>query len=270
MKCEEVRNLLIEYIDGNSAREIQSEIESHLKECAECRKEYSELQNLFRLMGEQKPDEPDESLRRNFKSMLASEIEKQRVVETVRDIPLHHLLNIKWSSPFLRIAAGIILLVGGISIGMLLKSGMDSGRSKQLTELKSEMKDMKEMLMMTMLTGESASQRIKAVNYSAEIPYPNQKVIAALVSTLNHDKNVNVRMAAAYSLEKFWDNAVVRDSLVASLDHQTEPILQIVLINILTEKKESKAVKPMKNIIDNKNTMKEVKEIAEKSIKVLS
>ena len=62
---------------------------------------------------------------------------------------------------------------------------------------------------------------------------------------------------------------MVRDSLVKSLETQNEPIIQIVLMNILTEKKETKAIGPMKRIISNKNVMKEVKEIAQKGIGVL-
>ena len=59
------------------------------------------------------------------------------------------------------------------------------------------------------------------------------------------------------------------DSLVASLSKQTEPIIQIVLINILAEKKETRAIRPIQEIISNGNTMKEVRDIAEKSLKLL-
>jgi hypothetical protein len=169
----------------------------------------------------------------------------------------------------MRIAAGVAILIAGIWIGHFITREKKIDTTGQLAELKDEMRDVKEMLMFSMLNGESASQRIKAVNYSSEIQYPNQKVIDALIGTLNNDKNVNVRLAAAYSLAKFWESPQVRDSLVESLGKQSEPIIQIVLINILTEKKEIKAIRPMKEIITNKHTMKEVKEIAQKSIQVL-
>ena len=269
MKCEDVQPLMIDYIDGNLGEDIRKEIEYHIETCDACRKEEEELIKIFKVISGHEMEQPDESLKANFEAMLRKEIEMLRVKDTIKEIPIHSIMAEKWSSPWIRIAAAVIILVAGVWIGTLIRSGSDAGRTQQLSELKNEMKDMKEMLMLTMLNEESASQRIKAVNYSAEIPYPNQKVINALVSTLNYDKNVNVRMAAAYSLEKFWEVPAVRDSLVLSLNRQTEPIIQIVLINILTEKKETKAIKPMQEIIRNKNTMLQVKDIAEKSVRVL-
>ncbi len=269
MKCDEVQSLMIEYLDDNLDEITRQEMENHLSGCESCRKELAEVKTVFDVISRYSMEPPDPTLRENFYTMLHAEQEKLKVTNTIKEIPLHRLLNMKWPSSLLRIAAAVALLIAGTWIGIFIKSGMDNKRAEQLSELKNEMKDMKEMLMFTMLNGESASQRIKAVNYSSEIPYPNQKVISALVSTLNSDKNVNVRLAAAYSLEKFWDNAAVRDSLVASLEKQNEPIIQIVLMNILTEKKETKAIQPMQQIIANKSTMKEVKDIAEKNIRVL-
>jgi len=117
------------------------------------------------------------------------------------------------------------------------------------------------------LKDQSPSERIKAVGYAEDIVNPNEKVINALTNTLNHDKNVNVRLAALYSLAKFTDDRKVMDTLVTSLSNQTEPIIQIVLINILTEKKEVKAIGPIQDLIQNGKTLKEVKDIAQKGLK---
>ena len=128
---------------------------------------------------------------------------------------------------------------------------------------------MKEVLMYSMIDDESASARIKAVSYVDEMANPDGKVINTLVNTLNTDKNVNVRLAALYSLAKFTDNRMVRDSLVNALGKQTEPVVQVVLINFLTEKKEKKAIAPIRGILTDKNTLREVKEVAQKSLKIL-
>lgn len=125
------------------------------------------------------------------------------------------------------------------------------------------------MLLFSLLDDESASQRLKAVSYAEEIANPDQKVIEALVSTLNNDKNVNVRLAALYSLARFSDNTTVRDSLVASLGRQSEPLIQIVLINMLAEKKDERAIGPIRDILSRGKTMKEVKDAAQKGLKVL-
>jgi hypothetical protein len=76
-------------------------------------------------------------------------------------------------------------------------------------------------------------------------------------------------MAAAYALSKFADQRLVVDSLVKSLSLQRDPILQVTLINILAEKKEKSALKPIQEIISNKKTLKEVRAVAENSLRVL-
>jgi len=135
--------------------------------------------------------------------------------------------------------------------------------------MQKEIKEMKEVLMFSLIDNESASQRIKAVSYTEEMSNPDQKVINALVSTLNHDKNLNVRLAALYSLGSWADNQMVRDSLVASLPKQTEPLIQVMLINLLAEKKDSRIVAPVQDILSNKKTLPVVKDAAEKSLKTL-
>jgi len=93
------------------------------------------------------------------------------------------------------------------------------------------------------------------------------RLIQALVNTLNHDKNVNVRLASLYSLARFADNPAVRDSLVNSLAGQTEPMIQVVLINMLADKKEHRAIGPIRDILSKDKSLKEVREAAEKGLK---
>ena len=168
-----------------------------------------------------------------------------------------------------RVAAAVVLLAGGIGIGVLLSSRKGADTPDQLAGMRKEIKEMKQMLLYSLIDDESASQRIKAVSYTEQMTNPDQKVIEVLVGTLNHDKNVNVRLAALYSLASFADNRVVRDSLVASLPRQTEPLIQVMLINLLAAKKDSRAIGPIKEIISNRNTLPAVKEAAEQSLKTL-
>jgi HEAT repeat protein len=120
-----------------------------------------------------------------------------------------------------------------------------------------------------MLKEESSSYRIQGISYADEITTPDQNVIDALIKTLNTDKSVNVRLAALYALNKFSDQRSVCDSLVGSLSIQTEPIIQITLINILVDRKEKSAARLIQQIIDNSNTMKEVKTVAEEGVRQL-
>jgi hypothetical protein len=76
-------------------------------------------------------------------------------------------------------------------------------------------------------------------------------------------------MAAAYALAKYADQQSVCDSLVRSLSQQSDPILQVTLINILVERREKSAVNPIQQIITDENTLEEVKNVAENGVKLL-
>ncbi|MFN8254081.1 MAG: HEAT repeat domain-containing protein [Bacteroidales bacterium] len=269
MNCEEVQLQLTDFIDNKLDKAKVAEIELHLVSCKKCMQEYNDMKNIIGDLNHYKLKMPDESIRENFNAMLQSEIEKLELQKTGNQQIERKSLLLNPTSPMLKIAAGFAILITGVLIGWNLKPGSDNNQAAQYNDLKKEVKEMKELVMFTMLKEESPSQRIQAVNYVDEIPEPNQEVINALINTLKQDKNVNVRLAAAYSLTRFSENKLVTQAFINALEKETEPILQIVLINILTEKKESKAVHSIQQIISNPSANKEVKEIAKKSVKVL-
>lgn len=258
---------MIDYLDNNLDSGMRQDIEKHLETCERCLDELNESQQIFNLISKGEIVKPDESLRINFYHMLHSEIKKAEQQKTISlkqpVIPWHSLGRY-------RVAAGIALLVGGTFLGILIRSGFsNSEASNELKQLHSEVSDLKKATMFTMLKDESSSGRIQAVRYVDELDKPDQNVIDVLVKTLNNDKNVNVRMAAAYALSKFADQRTVCDSLVKSLSLQSDPILQVTLINILAERKEKSALKPIQEIIANRSTMKEVRDVAQNSLRVL-
>jgi len=267
MKCEEVEGAMIDYLDNKLEAEARLAIEKHIESCEHCLDELRDSQQLIQQMEKEEMVKPNDSLRINFYHMLHSEIKKNEGKNEFSLQPDHQ----PWySRSQFRFAAGFALLILGLFLGVFIHSGIkNSYEANELSQLHSEVNALKKTAMFTMLKGESSSDRIKAVNYADELNTPDINVIEVLVKTLNEDKNVNVRMAAAYALSKFADQRTVSDSLVKSLSKQTDPILQVTLINILVEKKEKSAIKPIQQIITDKGTLKEVKAVAEKGVKLL-
>lgn len=264
MKCEEVDKLMLDYLDNNLDENLTGEIEKHLEKCERCIDELKDSQQVLSLITEDEMEKPDDSLRINFYHMLHSEIKKNS--EGSIFIPQR---KISAGSFLLRykVAAGFALLICGTFIGIFLHASLINN-SQELRQLQAEVSALKEASVLTMLRQESSSDRIQAVNLIEELDEPDEKVIEVLIRTLNHDKNVNVRMAAAYALSKY-NQSSVNDSLVKSLSLQENPILQITLINILVERREKRALQPIRKIIEDKNTIQEVKNIAESGMKVL-
>lgn len=220
----------------------------------------------MQLISNEESVEPDDSLSINFYHMLHGEIKKNKDGKST----VTPLSSLPWyNRGIYRIAAGFALLICGTLIGIIVHSGMSNSGQAQLEQLQSEVTTLKKAAMFTMLKDESSSYRIQALNYADDLDTPDENVIQVLVKTLNHDKNVNVRMAAAYALAKYADQQSVCDSLVRSLSLQSDPILQVTLINILVERREKSAVKPIQQIISDQNTLEEVKNVAENGVKLL-
>jgi hypothetical protein len=267
MNCEDVQTLLPDYYDDMLSPITRYAVQNHLRTCEACGKELHEISLLFESIAGSDPENPSPALTRNFNKMLAEEIEKEKNKKTPAGSG--KIVFLKRPLVVWRVAAAVFIFLGGTFLGTKLKSPGDNSSYAQIKELKTAVSDVKEMMMFKLLEEESASDRIQAVNFVNEMSNPDAKVISALINTLNHDKNVNVRLASLYSLGKFSEIPAVTDSLVSSLSRQTEPVIQIVLINMLAAKKEAKARKPIQDILSNDKTLKEVREIATKKLRTL-
>ncbi len=258
---------LVDYLEGNLTDHEKQEFEKHIETCERCLDELMHCQEILQITDQVPIEKPDESLRINFFHMLHDEIRKAGERDNV---PIHIQSSAWYYRSFFRYAAGVALLICAAAIGFFVDAGLrNSGQSAELKQLQSEVAELKKTAMFTMLKEESSSYRIQAVNYADELEAPGENVIEVLINTLNHDKNVNVRMAAAYALEKYADTRFVCDSLVKSLSQQTDPILQVTLINILVGRKEKSALRTIQQILTNENTIDEVKRVAENGAKTL-
>jgi len=83
---------------------------------------------------------------------------------------------------------------------------------------------------MTILRGE----RIRGVSYASQVRRPDQQTEQALLSALNHDENVNVRLRAVDALENLAGNSAIQRALVDALPLQDSPLVQIAIIDVLT------------------------------------
>ncbi len=268
MKCEQISEHLIDYIDLKLDSDTTEIIKRHILECENCQKEYNELKKLFDNIEQNEEIKPDVSLKNNFNRILEEEKKLQTNQSDIKVIQL----RIPNKKIIWQIAAAITLLITGFLSGYQFNN-TDSNKSvkdKQLTEMKNDVDEMKKMMVFNLLKNESASQRIQAVNYSEELSRPDSEIIEALINTLDSDKNTNVRLAAVYSLARFKTNNKVKDAFIETLNSQNDPMIQIVIINILVEMEEVKAVDELQNLLKNKDLNEQVKKQAKMGVEVLS
>jgi hypothetical protein len=157
----------------------------------------------------------------------------------------------------IRIAAGLALLVIGFGAGWMFQSKSENGTGMMALDDKeaAEVAEMKKALAFEQMNSTSASDRIHAVNQSYEINDADRDITQLLINTLNFDPNVNVRLAACQALTHFTAETEVKEALIQSLAIQTDPNIQISLIETLVAIKEKRAVDQFQQLARNQEVL---------------
>lgn len=139
-----------------------------------------------------------------------------------------------------------------LAIGLLL-GALLVPKGQESANLADEVRDMKKMLMLTLIEQPQARDRIKAVNIATELPgkQPDQAVIEALISTLNQDVSNNVRLAALEALMAYGGNEQVRKALIHSIAKQTSPLMQVALADAMVLLQEKSAADSFSQLLDS-------------------
>lgn len=259
MTCEKAKEQFADYLVGDIEAAAEADIRGHIASCASCREELESLSAIWAKLGVLPQEQPSSRLRANFYAML--ENYKRRPANRFAEFWKEF-----WSfrKPAYGFSFGLALLLIGVGAGTLLTGG--TGSSK-VTVLREELQDMRQTVALSMLDRASAAERLEGISWSAGLDNPGQKTLDALVNKLNNDPNVNVRLAAVDALYLFRGNPGVKESLIQSLTKQESPLVQVALIDLLTEIRERRAADALKQLIEKSKLAPEVKEHAELGLK---
>lgn len=212
-------------------------------------------ENLFSV----KDPVPSMELDSRFYTMLAEE--KGKLKKTSFEFP-----RLSLQSKLPRVAIVFSVLVAGFLAGFFFKQ---PGQKSEVASLTQEVSDLKEMVMLSLLEKESATDRLRAVSLTSEMGGASQKVTKALIQTLNQDANVNVRLAALDALRPYLHVGQVREELIRSIAEQNSPLVQIALADLMVAIQEKKSVEELRKLLESAETPKEVKERIQESIQTL-
>lgn len=272
MNCEEIKIHLIELIDNALPEALRKEVEEGLANCPECQQEYEELKTLFQAIQKQEIVQAPKALDDNFYAFLEKEKLSSVEIQTTAGKQLSKSFmevvsgdtkgrvksSLLWGGlgEAVKIAASIALLIAAFFIG---RQSFVQQSKEEIAVLKQEINETKNLVMLNMLKQNSASDRIKAVSYAYEMEDADKEMIDALVNVMNYDKSTNVRLEAINALYYFGDKKEVRQAMIQSLRLQTEPNLQISLIEMLVRLKERNALNEMQKLMEDKQQPEIVK-----------
>ena len=268
--CGAIRLHLPAWLSGQLPEAEHAALATHLATCPACQREEAALRQLWHGLGSIATPEPGEQVRPRFYAMLAEfEAETRRETWTAKLQRLWQQLLAP--GPALRLAYSILLLVGGLAIGYGLRNQSSTGPAGATARLAANgQASQEQQMVLTMLENPSATQRLQAVSQTRDIAQVNQDVVNALLSTLNNDENVNVRLATLDALAQLGHDPVVRKGLVRSLTMQESPLVQSALADVMVQLQVHRSVPPLRQLLKQTDLNEAVKTKIETSIQTLS
>jgi hypothetical protein len=237
MRCEDISQQLPDYLAGRADAATRATIEQHLEGCTACLQETEGLASMWRGLGDLPVPAADSSaMRARFDAMLGQE---QQNAERFRP------KRFEWNSPLVTGLAASLVLAVGIVLG---RSSNPAPNAPEVTALHQELRDLRQMVTLSLMQQQSASERLRGVSFSNNLERPGDEIVAALLDTLKHDDNVNVRLASVDALKRFAERDVVRRATVDALETRNAPLLQMALIDFVVETRDRDAIGTLRKI----------------------
>ncbi len=246
MRCEEVRLRIAEHLAGTLDADDAAALRTHVSSCADCQAEWMGLDALWQALGDlPAPAVPSNRMRERLSATLTAERTSAWRSASRRDDG-RAAKAAGWTTrePLVQMALAASLLLAGVIVGRSTAPAPAAVTppAAEIAEVRSELRDMRQMLTLSLLQQQSATERLRGVSGTSQIDQPGNEVVAALLDTLLHDPNVNVRLAAVDALRRVSDRPDVRlGTRQAVVDRSSSPLLQVAVIDFMVETRDPQA-----------------------------
>jgi len=268
MKCEQIAELLPDYLQGSLSPDRHRTVEDHLEQCTDCSEEVAVWKKLSLLPVEQ----PSPMSRVRFEAMLQAyqagcsnqPAENSELGKRASPWNFFHWLR----SPIGVVAWSAALLVLGAFTGQRLAGPKPP--SADIAEMQRQLESTKQLVVLSMLQQQSASSRLEGVNFTTREEQLNPQVLSALLHTLRYDPSVDVRLAALDALSRHSAQPQVRSSVVNALQEQQSPLVQVALIDQLVEWRDREAKSHLEKLRQSQDLNPTVRQHADWAISKLN
>jgi hypothetical protein len=241
MECEVAQAYLPDYLARTLAAPVAADVDAHLRACDRCAAEYAAIEESWQGLRTIPAAEPDTaSMRSRFDAALHEYLLEHRSPRATH----------RGAAYFgLQFAAAAAMVILGVMIGR--QSTPAPAPDPQLAALREELRDMREMVAVSLLQQQSATERLRGVSWSNQIDQPGTTLTSALLEALMHDPNVNVRVSTIDALKRFAEREDVRLGALEALPRQTSPVVQVALIDFVVEANGREAAVALRRIADD-------------------
>ena len=214
--------------------------------------EADELDATWRMLGRIEAPAPDSS---GMRARFQSAIDAVEGGDTaIRRLWWGRSVGARRGAFVVQAFAAAAMLVIGVGIGRfstLAGPRTTTDSAAHFAAMRTEMRELREMVSLSLMQQQSASDRLKGVTWTGQLDRPSGEVVSALLDALMHDPNVNVRLATIDALERFASREDVRRAAIQAVDRQMSPLVQIALIDFLVTANERQSTPALRRLADD-------------------
>lgn len=268
MNCQNCRERMPELVDEKLDAAASADLRAHIDGCPGCAGELASLTATLRALDALPSRAPSHKLRADVMGLI--ETEKL----TLRD-------QSAWASS-IRAAAGRrpkprfswlrTLLQGAgavavLALGFIL--GERNATQHQLADLRARVDTMGQIVEQSVLRKETTGNRLETVLTEATVAKPDERVIDGLINSMAFDPSVNVRLNALNALYTHSDQEVVRAGVLACLPKETNPLVQVSMIDFLVAAKAHEAGPELRKLVADDKADADVRDSARRAMDLL-
>jgi hypothetical protein len=274
MSCEKFREQIPECLAGRLESSAREKLIAHLELCSACRADMAQIGAVWRGLESLPVAEPDPAMRPRFMEVLEAyqagmEQGRERTVVDGKSPATSHWWMAGWwpAKAVWQTALAVVLLVGGGFGEHYLARPRTA--NPEIATLQAQVENLRQTVALSMLQDQSSSSRIRGVSYASQVQRPDSHTEQALLSALNHDANINVRLRVVDALENLAGHPDIQRALVDSLPLQDSPLVQVAVIDVLTEVNDKAALPALRQLAADTKTDDAVRQRAAAGVKKL-
>lgn len=270
MTPDESREMIPEYLAGRLSPADKAEFEKQMHGNAELLMHVEELRATWQEMGRIPMTQPSAAMRASFYRRVSD-------MQTGR-APVPRGTFVWWKPGLAGLVRQVAVAVAIFAVGLFTgrayfmakpASNTVAVSSTDAAQLQSQIQSLRQTVALSLLERQSPASRLEGVSFGSQVDHPDQDLLSAMIQTLEHDSNVNVRLAALDALEKFSGEARVRQAMINALGHQDSPLVQIALIDALVHMREKDAAGEFSKLSTQADANAAVRQRAQWALKTL-
>ena len=273
MNCQTARAVFTELLDRRTPPDAHMEARAHLAACPDCQREFSALSQTLSALDALPAPAPSPRLRQNFYALLEEEKNSADRVQAAarRGRRTRSFSLLAW---ILAPVAACALVAVGFFAGH--RAGPSDATQRELADMQAQITRQNQQLStMTQLVGYQllqqqqgpANERLREVLASANSDKPDtDKVLNQLISALAFDPSSSVRLRALEALYPKADSPIVRSSVLASLQREQNPLVQLEMIDFVAVARDRDAAPVLEKMTRDESVDRTVRDAARRAL----